>query len=141
MPGSVIAHSRALLDEGSQVPLNGTLCNLDPMEIGQKIRLARLQRGLSLQALGNLVGVSRSAVHQWETGQVTNITVDHRIKLGEALGMPISDLLPPHATAGEVTIRNPQAILLQEIFDSMSLRQREAYLRLLLVMRDEGQAP
>jgi len=109
------------------------------MGIGEKIKRARLQKSMSLQSLGNLVGVSRSAVHQWESGQVTNITVDHRIKLGEALGLPISELLPAGATAGEVIIRNPQSILLLEIFDSMSQRQREAYLRLLLVMRDESQ--
>jgi transcriptional regulator with XRE-family HTH domain len=106
------------------------------MEVGAKIRRARLFRGLSLEALGRLIGVSRSAVHQWENGHVTNITVANRIKLSEALELPITELLPPSATAGEVTIRDKQQILLHELFGSMNEQQQEAYLRLLLVMRD-----
>lgn len=97
--------------------------------------------GLSLAGLGKLVGVSRSAVHQWENGQVTNITVTNRIRLSEALEMPIAELLPPEATAGEVTIKEPRQILLHQLFGAISEQRQEAYLKLLLVMRDETDSP
>lgn len=111
------------------------------MEIGEKIRRKRLQIGLSLAALGRLVGVSRSAVHQWENSQVTNITVTNRIRLSEALKMPIAELLPAEATAGEVTIKDPRQILLHQLFGSISEQRQEAYLKLLLVMQDQPEPP
>lgn len=110
------------------------------MEIGDRIRRKRLQAGLTLDGLGKLVGVSRSAVHQWENGQVTNITVTHRVRLSEALTMPIAELLPPEATAGELTVREPRQILLHQLFGSMSEPRQEAYLKLLLVMQDETES-
>jgi transcriptional regulator with XRE-family HTH domain len=131
---------KARLNRVCQVPLNGVLSTLSGMEIGEKIRLARHTKGLSLEALGKLVGVSRSAVHQWENGLVTNITVTNRIRLSEALEMPIAELLPPEATAGEVTIRDKRHLLLHELFDSASEPLQEAYLRLLLVMRGDPES-
>ena len=43
------------------------------MEIGQKIKKARLERGLTQQELGNMVGVQKSAIAKYESGRVVNI--------------------------------------------------------------------
>jgi transcriptional regulator with XRE-family HTH domain len=44
------------------------------MEIGTRVRAARRDRGLTQDELANLVGVSRSAVAQWETGRAGQVT-------------------------------------------------------------------
>ena len=42
--------------------------------IGARIRMARRERGLTQDDLADQVGVSRSAVAQWETGRTGQIT-------------------------------------------------------------------
>ena len=41
------------------------------MEFSEKLTSLRRQHGLSQEALGDLVGVSRQAISKWETGQTT----------------------------------------------------------------------
>ena len=41
------------------------------MKLGDKIRLARNQRGMTLEACGRKMGIRRQAWHRWETGQVS----------------------------------------------------------------------
>ena len=43
-------------------------------DIGTRIRAARRERGLTQDDLADQVGVSRSAVAQWETGRTGQIT-------------------------------------------------------------------
>ena len=45
-----------------------------PADIGTRIRAARRDRGLTQDALADQVGVSRSAVAQWETGRTGQVT-------------------------------------------------------------------
>lgn len=42
--------------------------------MGQRIREKRQEKGLSLDALGKLLGVQRAAVSKWELGAVENIS-------------------------------------------------------------------
>ena len=42
--------------------------------MGQRIREKRLEKGLSLEALGKILGVQRAAVSKWELGAVENIS-------------------------------------------------------------------
>ena len=42
--------------------------------MGQRIREKRTEKGLSLEALGKLLGVQRAAVSKWELGSVENIS-------------------------------------------------------------------
>lgn len=46
----------------------------DSHAIGERIRLARRARGLTQEGLAEAVGVTRSAVAQWETGRAGQIT-------------------------------------------------------------------
>ena len=43
------------------------------MEIGQKIKTARLSKGYTQEELGKIMGVQKSAVAKWECGRVVNI--------------------------------------------------------------------
>jgi transcriptional regulator with XRE-family HTH domain len=45
-----------------------------PQDIGSRIRAARRDRSLTQDELADRVGVSRSAVAQWETGRTGQVT-------------------------------------------------------------------
>lgn len=53
--------------------------------MGDRIRILRQARGLTQEGLGELVGVSKSAVSQWEDGSVANIKLKTFLALLEAL--------------------------------------------------------
>lgn len=41
--------------------------------VGERIKALRIARGLSLQQLGDVCGVSKNAVAQWESGVTKNL--------------------------------------------------------------------
>jgi transcriptional regulator with XRE-family HTH domain len=54
--------------------------------MGDRIRILRQARGLTQEGLGERVGVSKSAVSQWEDGSVANIKLKTFLALLEVLG-------------------------------------------------------
>lgn len=63
------------------------------MDIGQKIKEARLQKGLTQEELGNIVGLQKSAIAKYENGRVVNIKRSTLQKLALALDLRGSDLI------------------------------------------------
>lgn len=63
------------------------------MEIGEKIRNARIAKGLTQEELGNLVGLQKSAIAKYENGRVVNIKRSTLQKLATALNLRGSDLI------------------------------------------------
>lgn len=63
------------------------------MEIGQKIRKARLERGMTQQELGAIVGVQKSAIAKYENGKVINIKRSTLQKIASALNIRPSELI------------------------------------------------
>lgn len=63
------------------------------MDIGQKIRNARIAKGLTQEQLGNLVGLQKSAIAKYENGRVVNIKRSTLQKLAQALDLKGSDLI------------------------------------------------
>ena len=63
------------------------------MELGQKIKKARIEKGLTQQALGNLVGVQKSAIAKYENGRVVNIKRSTMQKIASALDIRPSELI------------------------------------------------
>ena len=55
------------------------------MEISEKIKALRIQNGLTLEQVGNAVGVGKSTVRKWETGEIKNMRRDKIAKLASAL--------------------------------------------------------
>ena len=63
------------------------------MELGQKIKEARLQKGLTQEELGKIVGLQKSAIAKYENGRVVNIKRITLQKLAKALDLRGSDLI------------------------------------------------
>lgn len=57
------------------------------MEMGQKIHKLRTEKGMTLEELGNIVGVGKSTVRKWENGMIANMRRDKILKVSEALGV------------------------------------------------------
>ena len=63
------------------------------MDIGKKIKDARLAKGLTQEELGNLIGLQKSAIAKYENGRVVNIKRSTLQKLAKALDLRGSDLI------------------------------------------------
>lgn len=57
------------------------------MTMGEKIRQARINAGLTQRELADKVGVKWSAIHKYETGMVVNLKQETIARLSEALGV------------------------------------------------------
>ena len=57
------------------------------MDISEKIKALRKQRGLTLEAVGEIVGVGKSTVRKWENGEIKNMRRDKIALLANALGV------------------------------------------------------
>lgn len=63
------------------------------MNIGDKIRNARLAKGYTQEELGNLIGVQKSAVAKYEKGRVVNIKRSVLAKISQVLEIPPVELV------------------------------------------------
>lgn len=57
------------------------------MPINKELQELRLQRGLTLEQVGNYVGVGKSTVKKWESGMIENMRRDKIAKLAFVLGV------------------------------------------------------
>ena len=63
-----------------------------PKDIGTRIRAAREEQGWTQDQLAAAVGVSRSAVAQWETGRAGQVTTN-LTRVAGALGIGVEHLM------------------------------------------------
>ncbi len=63
-----------------------------PREIGERIRTTRQERRITQEELAAAVGVSRSAVAQWETGRSGQIT-GNLARIAQVLGVGVEFLM------------------------------------------------
>jgi transcriptional regulator with XRE-family HTH domain len=64
----------------------------NPRDIGARIRRAREDQGWTQDQLAAAVGVSRSAVAQWETGRAGQVTAN-LTRVASALGVGVEHLM------------------------------------------------
>lgn len=62
--------------------------------IGKKMNQRRLDLGLTLEEVGNAVGVSKSTVKRWENGNIRNMGRDKIAALAKALEMNPVEFVP-----------------------------------------------
>ena len=75
------------------------------MNIGEKIKTARLAKGYTQEELGKLIGVQKSAIAKYEKGRVVNIKRSVLAKIAQILEIPPIELVSdieenPIETAG-----------------------------------------
>lgn len=83
-----------------------------PHDIGGRIRTLRRDKGLSQDDLAQKVGVSRSAVAQWETGRSGQVT-GNLSRIARALDTHVEYLVygQDQAAAASVTLGDERALL------------------------------
>lgn len=68
------------------------------MGIGDIIRARRKELGLTLEQVGDIVGVTKNTVRQWENGNISNMRRDRIAKLAEALKIDPMNLIGEDGT-------------------------------------------
>ena len=63
------------------------------MNIGDKIKNARINKGMTQEELGNALGVQKSAIAKYEKGRVVNIKRTTLKKMSDILGIAPSELI------------------------------------------------
>lgn len=58
---------------------------MEKLTLGEKIRLLREKQSLTLEQVGDKVGVGKSTVRKWETGEIANMRRDKIALLSDAL--------------------------------------------------------
>lgn len=64
-----------------------------PNKLGQRIRAARLAKGMTQEELGQLLGVEKSAVAKYENGRIVNLKQATLKKISEILEIPASEMI------------------------------------------------
>ena len=67
------------------------------MDVGKNIRDMRKMRGLNQESLGKLIGVKKSTISRWESGE-RDITLQNVQNIATALKIPIGALLTESIT-------------------------------------------
>lgn len=91
-------------------------------ELSKKIRMLREQHDLTLEELGKRVGVGKSTVRKWETGQIANMRRDKIPALAKALGVSVEYLIGVEDESSQGYYTDPRtAKVAQAILDSKEL--------------------
>ena len=84
------------------------------MDIGSKIKAARIAKGFTQEELGNRLGVQKSAIAKYENGRVVNIKRSTLKKISDILDIRPSELIFEETFAqpanGELSIRKKEFI-------------------------------
>ena len=71
----------------------------NPLPIGQRLRLLRKERGLSMKEVAQKVGVSVSTYRDWEYGRA--IQGEPYVKLSEVFQVPVTEILTGKRSSAE----------------------------------------
>ena len=100
----------------------------DPQEIGTRIRAARQELGWTQDQLAAAVGVSRSAVAQWETGRAGQIT-GNLTRVSSALGIGVEHLMHGRDKYAPAQVRGGDELALLRLYRECPPEDRQLLLR------------
>lgn len=103
-------------------------------DFSQQIKRARIAIGWTQQQVANAVGVSKSAVAQWEGGGGGNgVSSANLIRLSRVLRVDLAALMLPTAdpTPEGIFVTDRDEMALIELYRQVSRRQRELLLQLI----------
>jgi transcriptional regulator with XRE-family HTH domain len=96
------------------------------MDIGAKIKAARISKGMTQEELGKILGVQKSAIAKYENGRIVNIKRSTLKKISDVLEIRPSELIfekiekNPVGTA-ELHIEMITDVDLAELFEDFKL--------------------
>lgn len=91
---------------------------MDHLTMGERIKMLRIQNNLTLEQVGQKVGVGKSTVRKWETGMIANMKRDKIYALAEALHTTPSFLMGwEDSEANEVASENNAIINKQNFYN------------------------
>ena len=127
----------------------------DSMNFGEKLRNLRKSRGMTLEEVGNLVGVGKSTVRKWESGEIANMRRDKIALIAKALGVSPSYLMGWDDNVENITAdeywawredlrRNPEKRTMFDLTKNASrsqMREINAFIRGLRTSNDYEEDP
>jgi transcriptional regulator with XRE-family HTH domain len=99
----------------------------EPASAGERIRSARMAAGMTQEALAREVGVTRSAVAQWETDRAGQIG-GNLARIAEVLGVSVGHLLTGGPREGAQAEQTTELALLR-LYRSCSVEDRAFLMR------------
>jgi transcriptional regulator with XRE-family HTH domain len=99
-----------------------------PQDIGTRIRNVRRERGLTQDELAEQVGVSRSAVAQWETGRTGQVT-GNLSRIASALEVNVEYLMVGDDKRAAGEIRQGDELALLRLYRGCEPEDRQMLLR------------
>lgn len=115
-----------LLTHGMRIP-----CHNWHMEIGDRIRLARMRAGLSQTQLAKAAGVTRGMVGQWEGEAKKKPGRETLVAVASATGVSVAYLLGQAENPLDQGPRmDADAITLMKLWHELSPRQKKSHLEL-----------
>lgn len=99
------------------------------MNIGEKIREARLAKGMTQEELGEILGVQKSAIAKYENGRVVNIKRSTLKKISDVLGLKPHELIfeSPKLETADIHARilmDVDAVEMMEKYYSLSIAEQ-----------------
>jgi transcriptional regulator with XRE-family HTH domain len=99
-----------------------------PQDIGPRIRAARRGRSLTQDELADLIGVSRSAVAQWETGRTGQVT-GNLSRIAGALEVNVEYLMFGDSKRAPGEVRQGDELALLRLYRECDPEDRQMLLR------------
>ena len=99
-----------------------------PRDIGTRIRAIRRERGLTQDELADQVGVSRSAVAQWETGRTGQVT-GNLSRIAGVLGVNVEYLMVGDDKRAAADVRQGDELALLRLYRECEPEDRQMLLR------------
>lgn len=91
------------------------------MDIGKIINKRRLELGLTLEEVGNSVGVSKSTVKKWEDGYISNMKRDKIAKLAKILRInPVTFITGEEDIQSNLLPLPQQNVYMRPVFNSVA---------------------
>jgi transcriptional regulator with XRE-family HTH domain len=100
----------------------------NPQDIGPRIRIAREDRGWTQDQLAAAVGVSRSAVAQWETGRAGQVTTN-LTRIASELGVGVEQLMYGHGKAAPGQVQRGDELAIIRLYRDCAPEDRQLLLR------------
>lgn len=116
------------------------------MEIGQKIKNARIAKNMTQEELGNHIGVQKSAIAKYESGRVVNIKRSTLQKIAKVLDLRPSELIFEEkieadpvgiATQFATMLKDPDFMELYEEYKKLNAEQKKMAKKIIRSLSDD----